>query len=176
MAELVWREARRAAQSILDECWDQRLPVDVGAICRANGVKVYRRDMPDELSGMIVKREGHPGVNVFVDIHEPMVRQRFTLAHELGHFAERTMIADDKEYGFVEVRSEGRRNDGHYFPHEFFADEFAGALLMPESKVQEFEAEGKSDQEMAVLFDVSVAAVRRRRLVLRNHPTHDQSL
>lgn len=171
MVELVWEKARKAAQDILDECWDQRIPVDIDAICRANGVKKYLRAMPDELSGMIIKRRGQPRADAFIDRYEPEVRQRFTLAHELGHYIERTRIAEDDEFGFTEIRAGSRRKDDEYFPHEFFADEFAGSVLMPESKVQELEAEGKSDAEMAALFNVSIAAVRKRRDVLHRYPT-----
>lgn len=161
MAELVWKQARDNAKTVLDENWDQQLPVNIEQICRACGVITYRRVMPDDLSGMIVKRATEKNARAFIDSDEPAVRRRFTLAHELGHFIERTVLAKDNEYGFSEVRMGGRR-ENDYFPHEFFADEFAGAILMPETKVREFKSEGKSVQEMARLFDVSVSAMEMR--------------
>lgn len=161
MAELVWKQAREAARKVLDGNWDQQLPVKIERICRACGVTTYKCVMPDDLSGMIVKRAAERDAKAFIDKEEPGVRQRFTLAHELGHFIERTVIAKDDEYGFEEVRMGGRR-EKDYFPHEFFADEFAGAILMPEAKVKEFQSDGKKVEEMAQLFDVSVSAMRMR--------------
>lgn len=161
MAELVWKQARDAAKKVLDENWDQQLPVSIEPICRACGVTTYYRVMPNDLSGMLVKRTHEKEAKAFIDQGEPLVRQRFTLAHELGHFIERTVIAKDDEYGFEESRMAIPRKR-NYFPHEFFADEFAGAILMPETKVEEFQAANKSPEEMARLFGVSVDAVRIR--------------
>ena len=121
MAELVWKQAREAARKVLDGNWDQQVPVKIEQICRACGVTTYKCIMPDDLSGMIVKRAAERDAKAFIDKEEPGVRQRFTLAHELGHFIERTVIAQDDEYGFEEVRMGGRR-EKDYFPHEFFAD------------------------------------------------------
>ena len=86
---------------------------------------------------MIVKRASERNAKAFIDKEEPGVRQCFILAHELGHFIERTVIAKGDEYGFEESRMYGC-GENDYFPHEFFADKFAGAILMPESKVEEF--------------------------------------
>lgn len=161
MAQLVWEQAREAAKKVLDESWDQRIPVNVEQICRACGVTTYKCVMPDDLSGMIVKRASERDAKAFIDKEEPSVRRRFILAHELGHFIERTVIAKDDEYGFEESRMYGR-GEKDYFPHEFFADEFAGAILMPESKIEEFRSTGKDPATMAQLFDVPVSAMRMR--------------
>lgn len=100
------------------------------------------------------------------------MRKRFTCAHELGHYRERQM-AGDAEYGFedsfVDTREGIRRPD--YFPHEFFADEFAGAVLMPETMILKYKHEGMPVERMAEVFGVSVSAVRRRLAALCNHPT-----
>ncbi|MHC9941634.1 ImmA/IrrE family metallo-endopeptidase [Corynebacterium diphtheriae] len=58
--------------------------------------------------------------------NEPEVRQRFTLAHEIGHLVEREHLGKDVEYSFIDYR-----NNGKCDLHEFYADEFAGSLLMP---------------------------------------------
>lgn len=161
MAQLVWEQAREAARKVLDRSWNQQIPVNIEQICRACGVTTYKCVMPNDLSGMIVKRASERDAKAFIDKEEPGVRQRFILAHELGHFIERTVIAKDDEYGFEESRMYGRR-ENDYFPHEFFADEFAGAILMPESKVEEFRSTGKDPAIMAQLFDVPVSAMRMR--------------
>lgn len=171
MANLVWRDAREQARQVLDDLWDQTLPVDIIAISRASGVLPYLRDLPGTISGMLVKREGE-SARSYIARTDPEVRRRFTCAHELGHFMERKMVGD-AEYGFedsfADSREGIRRPD--YFPHEFFADEFAGAVLMPETSILKFKAEGMPVEQMAEKFHVSVSAVRRRLAALRNHPT-----
>ncbi|MBT1162950.1 ImmA/IrrE family metallo-endopeptidase [Bifidobacterium sp. SO1] len=160
----VWQDARREAQSILDEYWDQQtLPIDIERLCRLENVNPIREQLPDGLSGMLIKKKNEREARAYVDELEPRVRRRFTFAHELGHYIERTRLADDHEFGFSEIREirrNGRRDD--YFPHEFFADEFAGALLMPESKIREFLDENMTVEQMAEKFDVSVSAMKQR--------------
>ena len=114
MAQLVWEQAREAARKVLDGSWDQRIPVNVEQICRACGVTTYKCVMPYDLSGMIVKRASERDAKAFIDKEEPGVRQRFILAHELGHFIERTVIAKDDEYGFGEGRMYGRREKDYF--------------------------------------------------------------
>ena len=161
MVDYVWESARQKAKEVLDENWDQKLPVDIKSICRASGVNTYMRLLPDNLSGMIVKHSDQDDADAFIDEGEPEVRQRFTLAHELGHFIERTQVAQDGEFGFKEIRSNAP-GKAAYFPHEFFADEFAGSVLMPEKKVKEFQDKKMGIDEMAEQFQVSVAAVKQR--------------
>lgn len=160
LTELVWQSAREQAQAVLDDSWDQELPVNIEAICKAYGVNIYKRRMPNDLSGMIVKRAHNDTADAFIDMDEPDIRQRFTLAHELGHFIERTKVAHDDEFGFQEIRSSSLSED--YFPHEFFADEFAGSLLIPRKKLSELQKQGKAEDEIAKAFKVSVAALRKR--------------
>lgn len=116
MAQLVGEQAREAAGKVLDGIWDQRIPVNVEQICRACGVTTYKCVMPYDLSGMIVKRASERDAKAFIDKEEPGVRQRFTLAHELGHFIERTVIAKDDEYGFGEDRMYGRGERDYLLP------------------------------------------------------------
>lgn len=171
MTGLVWRDAREQARQVLDDLWDQTLPVDIIAISRAAGVTPYQRDLPGSMSGMLIKRRGEDARS-YIARTDPEVRKRFTCAHELGHYRERQM-AGDAEYGFedsfVDTREGIRRPD--YFPHEFFADEFAGAVLMPETMILKYKHEGMPVERMAEVFGVSVSAVRRRLAALRNHPT-----
>lgn len=131
----------------------------------------YLVDLPDSKSGMLIKRRDKKSARSYIARNDPEVRRRFTCAHELGHYRER-MMADDSEYGFEDEffdRKNVRRSD--YFPHEFFADEFAGAVLMPEVKINEFKELGMTPEQMAEKFNVSVSAVRHRLAALKNHPT-----
>lgn len=153
---LVWQDARRSAKNVLDKYWDGRYPVKVSEISRKMGVMTYRATLPDGLSGMIIKEKGSEPRS-YADADEPDVRRRFTFAHELGHYVERTTLANDDDFAFKDGRSE------KYDLHEFYADEFAGALLMPEDVFLKMQQKGKSLVDMAAKFGVSLSAVRKRR-------------
>ena len=156
MGKLVWRDARERAGDILDRYWDGTYPVKVSEISRRMGVMPYRATLPDGLSGMIVKEKGSVPRS-YADADMSDICRRFAFAHELGHYVERTILADDDEFAFTDGRSQ------EYDLHEFYADEFAGALLMPEEEFAKMQKEGKSLIDMAARFGVPLDAAGKRR-------------
>lgn len=79
------RELPQARASLLLQQFDMiNAPVPVDRVAELLGVIVKFFPLDKELSGMIFIRNDHPiiGVN---SLHHPN-RQRFTIAHELGHF------------------------------------------------------------------------------------------
>ncbi|MGL6493539.1 ImmA/IrrE family metallo-endopeptidase [Aeromonas veronii] len=96
--------------------------------------------------------------------HHPN-RQRFTIAHELGHFIHhRSLIGD----GINDNKLYRSTNQGKYFNqnitlgHEKEANTFAASLLMPREVVIECRRKGMSIKEMADYFRVSQAAMSYR--------------
>lgn len=158
MATLVKDQARILAQQTLRTYGAPGFPVDLQRITNALGISVVEDFLPDNTSGMIVKRTGQDAV-IYLDIADPPVRQRFTLAHEIGHYIERTMVAGDgpdQDFGFVDRRTDAPNSD----LHEFFANEFAANLLMPESEINDNKDLGIMG--LARHFGVSLAAMRLR--------------
>lgn len=98
-------DARARAGHLLTKHWVREAPVDVERIARAEGLTVERRELVD-LDGQLV------GSRIEVNARHSQVRQRFTIAHELGHF----------------VMHSGHGADE---PSERAADVFAAALLIP---------------------------------------------
>ncbi|WP_458317924.1 ImmA/IrrE family metallo-endopeptidase [Mycolicibacterium brisbanense] len=97
---------------------------------------------------------------IYVPQFTSSARDRFTIAHELGHyflhyrFAKRT---DEQTYG------RGQRNR-----METEANVFASALLMPETEFrQQWNLTGGDEWKVANYFDVSPAAASVRAQVLR---------
>ncbi|KFI55462.1 ImmA/IrrE family metallo-endopeptidase [Bifidobacterium callitrichos] len=110
------------------------------------------------------KRPNEPARS-YVETSESETRRRFTLAHELGHYVERVDVSDDNDFSFVE-----RREPSRYDLYEFYADEFAGALLMPEWQFLGMLDEGRSFIDIAARFGVSLDAARKRRERLKKNP------
>lgn len=108
---------------------------------------------------------------ILFEAYDPPERQRFTIAHELGHFF---LHAGGANPGTVYGRCTQRRVDppealdnsmetGDVSDEELEADAFAGALLMPESDLRADLAHfGRSIAFLAQRYAVSEAAMRRR--------------
>ncbi|GAA2940707.1 MULTISPECIES: ImmA/IrrE family metallo-endopeptidase [Glutamicibacter] len=164
MAELAWQAARREADQLLNAYWDGYLPVKLGPITEALEAVKRESIMAPGLSGIVVKKP-HSNAEIVLNINDPATRRRFTWAHELGHVVERSSIAKDDDYSFADARGKS------YDLHEFYADEFAGALLMPKSSIANMRHMGKSAPEMAREFGVSVPAMNKRLERLSVNPT-----
>lgn len=134
------------------------LPVNVEAIVIHYGIRVEYVVMEDDLSGYIENRPS--GWLIGVNRYHAPTRQRFTLAHELGHYIlhrERIGIGEKIEDKML------LRTESFGVQVEEEANEFAAELLMP---AQEFTAlirssDGKIDK-IAAFFGVSLAAARYR--------------
>lgn len=163
MAELVYQAARREAQDLLNLCWDGRYPVRLRPFSDELKAEAYTADLGNDLSGVVSKAAGQPARIVLNSRHVDR-RNRFTWAHELGHVVERKSIAGDKDYSFEEARGQ------KYDLHEFFADEFAGALLMPAEELSRLQQLGYTTTQIAEHFDVSVNAVNMRIKRLAKNP------
>jgi len=144
---------------LLHDFWDGRLPVKPDEIASKLGIEVRAEfGLEDGASGMIFK-EGDKYVIAY-DMLEPSVRQRFTIAHELGHYSLNHL--SDGEIKFRDTRANFMSNSGR--PKEVAANSFAANLLMPEETVHFAVVDmGVSNlSALANMFDVSEAAMRYR--------------
>lgn len=167
----VWQAARYEARQLLESnVWDGTYPVKITPFAHALDVKVNRTDL-NHVSGLIVKKGRDMPAEVLLNSNESYQRRRFTLAHELGHLMERSTISGDQQFDFVDMRPDPAivAQGNTYDLHEFYADEFAGALLMPADKVAELRQEGWSIARMATFFDVTPAAMSKRIARLDKH-------
>lgn len=80
------KRAERAAAQLLAIHGIIRPPVDAEAIADAEGIVIVRRRFEDgDVSGLLFRDGDHHVIGV--NSAHPMARQRFTIAHELGHRA-----------------------------------------------------------------------------------------
>lgn len=145
-------------------------PVDVHAIAERLGAQV--REVPHEgsISGMLY-REGRK-VIIGVNENDGRTRQRFTVAHEIGHLTlhrGRPMILDHKVHENIEINM--RDTTQPSTQEEVQANAFAAELLMPEPLLRD--AVGKAPKRILLsdddlvkhlykLFEVSAEAMRYR--------------
>ncbi|MFE6129519.1 ImmA/IrrE family metallo-endopeptidase [Streptomyces sp. NPDC056437] len=142
-----------------------KAPIDPVLLAKKLGVLVVPQDMPDDVSGMLLRRGDEQVIGVNQKHHEN--RQRFTVAHELGHLRlhrGRPLILDtDTRVNFRDTVSSMATDR-----EEMEANRFAAALLAPEPMVRRAarEADFRTAQQlvqlMARYFDVSDMAMNYR--------------
>lgn len=136
----------------------QTPPIDVGAIARDLGLAIFSAELAQNVSGVIVRDQSYgtpSGFAIFVDSGESPVRQRFTAAHEIGHYLlHRSLIGDRHEDNYL-LRSNGISNR-----QEAQANAFAADLLMPRALIEQAMANGYNTVDtLADLFQVSKIAM-----------------
>ena len=169
MAELVFERARKEAKAIRSA---YHVPTDgtsgLKNIAAQLGAEVIFAPLEQDEAGFIVKKNREPLASIVVNGNDIVERQRFTLAHEIGHLVACEVVAGESQYSFMDYHS--RRNG--YNLHEFFADEFAGELLMPAvpllTRLSKF-----SQYETAVRFGVTLSALDRRMARLQENPPEE---
>ena len=142
-------------------------PVDVAAVARELGVPIVYEDLDDDIAGAIRQSKTAPNAyEIIVNIGHAETRQRFTIAHELGHFIYHRDLLGQGTGDTRAYRAEP--GTGFANPHitareERQASAFAANLLMPMALISEFQARGvRSAALLAQIFNVSEAAMRIR--------------
>lgn len=122
-------------QQLLLQANVQHAPVPVEEIANRAGAKVVFNDFNQEISGLLVRRPGEVVIGVdsrqpSTDRIKPTARQRFTIAHELGHLVlhEGEEVHVDKDFR-VNLRSSSSATAENV--EEIEANAFAASLLMP---------------------------------------------
>lgn len=159
--------AERDAVALLRTAWapdypaSMPAPVDPIYIAQGIGIQVYKATLDEGVSGMLVKR---PGLDpaIYLNRRDSENRQRFTCAHELGHYVKRAS-SDEDAWEYVDARGPAAAQGTQ--PDEVYANGFAAALLMPREMVARYVDEGLPPAAMAFHFGVSLEALNIR---LRN--------
>lgn len=147
-------------------------PVPVDRIAAARGAVVQIADFNSEISGMLLRTSGQ--VIIAVEKDQSSVRQRFTIAHELGHLllhaGQEVRVDTDFRVNFRDPKSSTAED-----VEEVEANAFAACLLMPEQFLQAdlrntvFDVEDASHiKELASQYKVSIQAMTIRLANLMN--------
>jgi Zn-dependent peptidase ImmA (M78 family) len=167
--------ARRRAQLLLADGGVTEAPIpleQLAELCRAT---IRYEPFDGEVSGMVHCRPDGSGV-IGVNSEHSRTRQRFTIAHELGHL----LLHADEEFHIDEKRPLARRDalsSQAIDPREMEANQFAAELLMPAALVRsswDALGQGTADvtseqaiEELARTYRVSTLAMTHRLTNLR---------
>lgn len=147
----------------------ETIPVDIRGLCDELGVQVHSAFLDPDISGML-ESKGNGRYKITVNASDRATRQRFTIAHELGHYIlHRSLIGD----GVDDDRAYRSTNKGIYHNtnigprQETEANKFAADVLMPWAQVKKYReaCAGTPDQlvtKLAGQFQVSRQAMEIR--------------
>lgn len=164
------RSIERRAEELLTDLGERLPPVPVEAIAVERGIEIQRRPGSPDISGLLYREDGRVVIGLNDD--DGFVRQRFTIAHELGHF----FLHEGNEVIHIDrdLRVNLRTRESHG-GEEREANWFAAALLMPRELVRRVateisEGRRQSDETLigalAERFEVSRQAMGYRLLNL----------
>ena len=161
----------KSADDILEMCGaDDEIPVSLNRIMNFLKISAIPYDFSEmdgikeqvekkgEILGAVVIKGDNAGI--FYRASDSNNRQRFTIAHELAHCC---LDNVDFKEGHLQFRMENDKDSA-----EIQANTFAGALLVPESKLREFikRIPDITLVMLADIFKVSESVMQRRLEVL----------
>jgi Zn-dependent peptidase ImmA (M78 family) len=153
--------------SILEEFNVTELPIQIDNLISKRNLIIKHSDLGDGISGLLLIKD-NVGV-IGINQADPEVRQRFTKAHELGHYELHRQNKDlfiDK--GFAVLFRDKNSSIGE-IKIEQEANAFAAGILMPEKFIIREIQKNKFDiyddesmQKLAEIFNVSTTAMTYR--------------
>lgn len=161
MTTEIQRAVERARQTLAEGQYT--LPIDVHQIARDHNLTVIEQELEEHISGLLVIKDGQGTIAVNKSHH--LNRQRFSIAHEIGHYLLHTpgngVFIDATPVFFRDTISrEGRSLD------EIAANTFAAELLMPRQALDDILRDEPLDafddvalRRVATVFGVSVQAL-----------------
>ena len=152
-------------------------PIDIFEIIQDIGIECYHRDLEDEMSGFINIKDDRAVIVINENHHQN--RQRFTAAHELGHYilhrdVQETFVDKSFKTGLSVKKATARNatfnrdsmSSKGEFTFEIEANRFAAIILMPEelieSKMTQLDIDVTDDDDikrLAIAFGVSSQAM-----------------
>ena len=158
MIEPNYSYARKMARKVLKDYKLNQVPTDLKKLVEGLGLKFIELNDPEDIDGAILEIEGKPKMAV-LNTTKSITRQRFTLAHELGHIFLNHTKRD------VYDGETSRENEGEFSsksskpPKETEADIFASELLIPYEQLKKHADKLGDLDGLAELFQVSKQAM-----------------
>lgn len=149
---------RDTADALLEAADISTAPVRIREVVNGCGVQILPWGLEEQhIDGLVVELDG--GTVIWVNETSPATRQRFTLAHELGHHLLRHADACHLDLGGDLAPNVTGGHSGYDWRAERSANEFAANLLMPAPMVRKAATSTTDVLTLASCFRVSPAAM-----------------
>jgi Zn-dependent peptidase ImmA (M78 family) len=165
---MIRKKIEELTSQILEELNIIMYPIPIKKVAEQKGLKIRPYDLGDDISGALIIDNGQGTIGV--NSKEPHVRQRFTIAHELGHFFLHSKTNEslhvDKEIQLL--FRDGLSSSGD-IKIEKEANSFAASILMPfailDKAIKELPSNLNDEEaikKLAQMFEVSTIAMTHR--------------
>lgn len=147
--------------TVIKDHWTQ-MPVPVAKIAAEIGLGPVYEEMPEGISGAI-RRKPDGKYEIVVNSLHGRARQRFTIAHEIGHYIYHRDLLGRGTGDNLAFRAEGTRYPNPYITarEEREANTVAANILMPTHHIKALKERGIDEPaEMAKMLGVSTPAMR----------------
>jgi Zn-dependent peptidase ImmA (M78 family) len=156
---------RRNPEQVLKECGITTRPIHLERILQHFGIRQVTLTGSGDIFGAIICRDGTFTIAVNPEQHPN--RQRFTIAHELGHFFCHPSTTMEHVDGDFRVAWRNTASSAGVDWKEIEANRFAAGLLMPEAMlrkdVNDFRVLDRDAlQQLAIRYQVSRVAMQFR--------------
>jgi len=152
------RAARQQGEALADALNFKSAPVDVEVVAKHLRLKLVHMDLGGDVSGLLVSKGDSTVIAVQETDHSN--RQRFTIAHEIGHYCLKHQF-EPGEHVHVDrghlITPRNSRSSTGVDPKEIEANQFAACLLMPSKllsrAIKGFKTDSLRDYHVAQLAD-----------------------
>jgi uncharacterized protein DUF955 len=135
--------------------FQKEAPVDVVGLAGVLGIRVWEsHQLPEGIAGKLkldAENGGESGFSMIVRAQDPLVRKRFTVAHEIAHY----LLHKTKFKGELVDDALYRSTLSSRLESE--ANAMAAEILMPKHLIDQYS--DRSTSEIAELFQVSMGAM-----------------
>jgi Zn-dependent peptidase ImmA (M78 family) len=128
-----YKEARRKAVELLKLGKTKSAPVNVEKLAKLVQAKIHYEPLDDQISGLVTRTEDGTA-NIGVNKLHASTRQRFTIAHEIGHLLLHEELLHVDQIFPLALRSATASMGTD--SGEIEANQFAAELLMPAEPIE----------------------------------------
>ena len=124
------KHIRDLAERLLAEHNYTSAPINLETIAQTQNAIVHKQPVGDDVSGFLYRNNTKSTAVIGVNMNQSENRQRFTIAHELGHYLLHTGNDVHVDHSFVIKKRDSKSSQG-VDVEEIEANLFAAELLMP---------------------------------------------
>lgn len=132
---MIFKHIEEKAELLLIESGFYQVGFDINKLVKKLKIELIKKQFENDISGLLAITQGKPLISV--NSEEDPKRQRFTIAHELGHFV---LHSKDQPFFIDKMPKVMYRNNASTtgeIQKEREANAFAAALLMPKDLVKD---------------------------------------